>query len=533
KSKKSSHQPKAEDTNQEKLYLLHMDLCGLMRVASNEKSVRTDNGTKFVNQTLREFYENVVISHQTSVARTPQQNGIKDRQNQTLVEAAPTMLIFSKASLFLWAVAINTACYTRNHLLIRHRYNKTPYELMQDKKLDLSFFYVFGALCYPTHNNDDLGKLDAKADIGIFVDYAPAKKAFKIYNKGTKKIIETFHVTFNELTSMASEQFNSGPRLQCMTPVTSSSGLVPNTISQQPCIPPSRDDWDHLFQPMLDEYFNPPTFVVSLVPVAATPRDVDLANSPVSMSIDQDASSASISSTQEQEHSPSISQCLKESPKTPTFHDDPLNESPHEDSTSQGSKKLKTNAMWCYFDALLTSVKPKNFKQAMTKPSWIDALQEEIHEFERLEVWELVSCPDKVFLMLKWIYKVKTDKFSGVLKKKARLVALGFRQDEGIDFEESFASVSRIEAILDPTLFTRKAGNDLLLDTVMSLIAYADADYVGCQDTRRSTSGSTQFLGDKLVQWSSKKQKSTAILSTEVEYNTLSGCYAQIIWMPS
>nr|GEV80921.1 hypothetical protein [Tanacetum cinerariifolium] len=174
KSKKSFHQPKAEDTNQEKLHLLHMDLCGPMRVASingkssfecHRRNVRTDNGTEFVNQTLREFYENVGISHQTSVARTPQQNGIVKRQNRTLVEAARTMLIFSKASLFLWAEAINTACYTQNLSLIRLRYNKTPYELLQDKKPDLSFFHVFGALCYPTNDNDDLGKLDAKTDI--------------------------------------------------------------------------------------------------------------------------------------------------------------------------------------------------------------------------------------------------------------------------------------------------------------------------------------------------------------------------------
>nr|GEW07805.1 integrase, catalytic region, zinc finger, CCHC-type, peptidase aspartic, catalytic [Tanacetum cinerariifolium] len=111
-------------------------------------------------------------------------------------------------------------------------------------------------------------------------------------------------------------------------------------------------------------------------------------------------------------------------------------------------KQLQTDAMWCYFDAFLTSVEPKNFKQAMTEPSWIDAMQEKIHEFERLQVWELVSCPDKVTLIkLKWIYKVKTDKFSGVLKNKARLVAQGFRQEEGINFEESFAPVARIKAI--------------------------------------------------------------------------------------
>ncbi|GJV88061.1 retrovirus-related pol polyprotein from transposon TNT 1-94 [Tanacetum coccineum] len=91
------------------------------------RNIRTDNGTKFINQTLRDFYENVSILHQTSVARTPQQNGIVKRRNRTLVEAAHTMLIFLNAPLFLWAEAINTACYTQNRSLIRLRYNKTPY----------------------------------------------------------------------------------------------------------------------------------------------------------------------------------------------------------------------------------------------------------------------------------------------------------------------------------------------------------------------------------------------------------------------
>ncbi|GJZ12347.1 retrovirus-related pol polyprotein from transposon TNT 1-94 [Tanacetum coccineum] len=104
-----------------------------------------------------------------------------------------------------FAEAINTTRYTQNRSLIRLRYNKTPCELMQDKKLDLSFFHIFGALCYTTNDNDDLDKLDAKADIGIFVGYALAKKAFRIYNKRTRKIIETIHVTFDELTALASE----------------------------------------------------------------------------------------------------------------------------------------------------------------------------------------------------------------------------------------------------------------------------------------------------------------------------------------
>ncbi|GJZ15216.1 retrovirus-related pol polyprotein from transposon TNT 1-94 [Tanacetum coccineum] len=199
---------------------------------------------------------------------------------------------------------------------------------------------------------------------------------------------------------------SSGPGLHSMTPATSSSGLVPNTVSQQPCIPPNRDDWDHLFQPMFDEYFTPPSIAVSPVQEAAAPRTMVLADSPVSTSINQDAPSTSIPSTQEHEHSLNISQGFEESPKTPTFCDDPLHESLHEDSTSQGSSS--------------------NVRKTHTP-------------FEHL---------DKVLLIkLKWIYKVKTDEFSGVLQNKARLVALGFRQEEGIDFKESFALVARIEVI--------------------------------------------------------------------------------------
>ncbi|GJT47713.1 retrovirus-related pol polyprotein from transposon TNT 1-94, partial [Tanacetum coccineum] len=258
KSKKSSHQPKAKDTNQEKLYLLHMASINGKRYVlvivddysrfnwvrflktKNEtpeaiikcikniqaglnatvRNVRTDNGTEFVNQTLREFFLNVGISHQTYVARTPQQNDVIERRNRTLVEAARTI---------------------------------------------------------------------------------------------------------------------PGPGLHSMTPATSCSGLVSNPVSQQPCIPPKKDEWDCLFQPMFDEYFTPSSIIVSPVQEATALRATVLADSPVSTSISQDAPSTSIPSTQEQEHSPNISQGFEESLKTPTFRDDPFHESLHEESTPQGS----------------------------------------------------------------------------------------------------------------------------------------------------------------------------------------------------
>nr|GEZ50777.1 putative ribonuclease H-like domain-containing protein [Tanacetum cinerariifolium] len=111
------------------------------------------NGTEFVNQTLRDYYEQVGISDETSVALSPQQNGVVKRRNHTLTEAARTMLIYAKVLLFLWAEAVATACYTQNHSIVRLHHDKTPYELLHDKLPDLSFFHVFGALCYPTNKS--------------------------------------------------------------------------------------------------------------------------------------------------------------------------------------------------------------------------------------------------------------------------------------------------------------------------------------------------------------------------------------------
>nr|GEY56741.1 retrovirus-related Pol polyprotein from transposon TNT 1-94 [Tanacetum cinerariifolium] len=224
KSTKKTHKPKSEDTSQEKFYLLHMDLCGPMHVESvngkkyilvivddyslftwvkflrskDETSdfiikilkmiqvrlkvlfrrIRTDNGTEFVNQTLRDYYEEVGISHETSVARSPQQNGVFERRTRTLIKVACTMLIYAQDPLFLWAEVVATACFTQNRSIIRLRHGKTTYELLHSKLPDLSFFHVFGALCYPTNDSENLGKLQPKADIGIFIGYATTKKAF-------------------------------------------------------------------------------------------------------------------------------------------------------------------------------------------------------------------------------------------------------------------------------------------------------------------------------------------------------------------
>ncbi|GJW81757.1 putative ribonuclease H-like domain-containing protein [Tanacetum coccineum] len=267
----------------------------------------------FVNQTLREYYEKVGISHETSVARSPQQNGVVERRNRTLIEAARTMLIYAKAPLFLWAEAVATACYTQNRSMIRRRHGKTPYELLHDKPPDLSYLHVFGALCYPTNDCENLGKLQPKADIGIFIGYAPTKKAFRIYNRRTRRIIETIHVDFDELTAMASEHSSSGPALHEMTPVTISSGLVPNPPSSTPFVPPSRSDWDLLFQPMFDESLNPQPYVDLQAPEVIAPiPEVVAPEHAVLTTVDQDAPSPSNSHTTQETQTPIISHNVEE-----------------------------------------------------------------------------------------------------------------------------------------------------------------------------------------------------------------------------
>nr|GFD23657.1 retrovirus-related Pol polyprotein from transposon TNT 1-94 [Tanacetum cinerariifolium] len=186
---------------------------------------------------LKEYFDSVGISHQVSSVRTPQQNGVVEHKNRTLVEAARTMLIFSRVPLFLWAEAIATACFTQNHSIVYRRFNKTPYELINGKKPDISFLHVFGALCYPKNDREDIRKLGAKGDIGFFIGYSADSCAYRIYNRRTKKIIETMNVSFDELSAMAFEQRSLNPRLQSMTSGQISSGLdltyAPSTITTQ------------------------------------------------------------------------------------------------------------------------------------------------------------------------------------------------------------------------------------------------------------------------------------------------------------
>ncbi|GJZ50064.1 uncharacterized mitochondrial protein-like protein [Tanacetum coccineum] len=428
------------------------------------RRIKTDNGTEFVNQTLREYYEKVGISHETSVARSPQQNGVVERRNRTLIEAARTMLIYAKALLFLWEEAVATVCYTQNRSIIRLSHGKTPYELLHDKLPDLSFFHVFGALCYPTNDSENLGKLQPKDDICIFIGYAPTKKAFRIYNRRTRRIIETIHVDFDELTAMAFEHNSSGPALHEMTPATISSGLVPNLPPPTLFVPPSRTDWDLLFQPLFDELLTPPSSVDCPAPEVIAPIAKVVASeptastgSPSSTTVNQDAPLPSNSQTTPANQSPIIPDDVKDDNhdldvahmNNNPFFGIPIPENDSEASSSSDVIPTVVHTVAPNSEHVNKWTKDHpldNIIIELERP--IEAMQEELNEFERLEVWELVPRPDKVMVItLKWIYKVKLNEMGRILKNKDRLVARGYRQEEGIDFEESFAPVARLDAI--------------------------------------------------------------------------------------
>nr|GEV85922.1 hypothetical protein [Tanacetum cinerariifolium] len=204
KRKRASHPPKPIPNSRQRLHLLHMDLCGPMRIASI-------NGKRYV------------------------------------------LVIVDDYSRYTWVIA--TACFTQNCSIIQRRFNKTPYELINEGKPDISFLHVFDALCYPKNDREDIGKLGAKGDIGFFIGYSADSCAYRVYNRRTKKIMETMNVSFDELFAMDFEQRSSKPELNSMTSGDISSGLdltyALSTITTQQ---PSEGKLDLLFEAMYDDY---------------------------------------------------------------------------------------------------------------------------------------------------------------------------------------------------------------------------------------------------------------------------------------
>nr|GEZ21026.1 hypothetical protein [Tanacetum cinerariifolium] len=483
-----------------------------------------------------------------------------------------------------------------------------------------------------------------KGNACIFVGYSTQSRAYRVFNKRTRVIMESIHINFDELPHMASDHVSSNPAPECQRMALEHDSLSPRIQCQQN-VPhadktvTTSNELDLLFSPMFDELLNGSSKIVSK----------------------SSAISSDDAPNQRLHHTTPLN---NHTTPAPTYH--LLEQVIGNPSQSVRTRRqLESDGEICMFALTVSRTEPKNIKEAMADSAWIESMQEELHQFDRLDVWELVDRPLCTNVInLKWLWKNKRDEENTVIRNKSCLVAKGYAQKEGVDFEESSTSVARLEAVrlfiayvahksftvyqmdvkttflygplkeevyvnqpdsfVDPyhpdqvyrlkkalyglkqapkacvgtPMATKHLDADLSgtpvdqtkdrsmvgalmylttsrpdimhatcycaryqvkptekhlivvkrifrylkdtthmgiwypKDTGFNLTAFSYSDHAGCLDSRKSTSGGIQFLGgDKLVSWLSKKQDCTSMSSAEAEYVSLSAYCAQVLWM--
>ncbi|GJS55823.1 putative ribonuclease H-like domain-containing protein [Tanacetum coccineum] len=385
------------------------------------KIIRSDNGTEFKNKVMDDFCREKCIKREYSVARTPQQNGVTKRRNRTLIEAARIMLADSKLPTTFWAEAVSTACYVQNRVLVVKPHNKTPYELFRGFKPALSFMRPFG--CHVTILNtlDSLGKFDGKSDEGFFVGYSLSSKAFRVYNTRTKRVEENLHIGFLENKPMIE---GTGPKwLFDIDSLTQSMNYVPVTAGTVSNIsvenvdngePKTADD----AQKQVEDGLNNENAEQERFADDSSSKDVNAVGQQVNTaSPDVNTGSLKLNAV-----GPSVSTA---SPN----EEDNTEEEPEVDlgnitnsyivPTTPNTRIHKDHLI----DNVIGEIEPTSIAKALFDSSWVKAIR------------------------IKWVFRNKKDERGIVIRNKARLVAQGHRQEEGIDYEEVFAPVARIEAI--------------------------------------------------------------------------------------
>ncbi|GJT02459.1 retrovirus-related pol polyprotein from transposon TNT 1-94 [Tanacetum coccineum] len=590
KSKRASHPPKPVPNSKQRLHLLHMDLCGPMRIASiNGKRyvlvivddysrytwvhflrskdeapeviktflkritvllqspviiIRTDNGTEFKNQILKEYFDSVGISHQASSVRTPQQNGVRLLLRATL-KTAPSF----------------------NVDLTKHHTSSLTAENR------ISPFFMYSGLSV-------IGKLGAKGDIGFFIGYSANSCAYRVFNRRTKKIMETMNVTFDELSAMAFEQSSSKPGLQGMTSGQISSGLdltyAPSTITTQQ---PTEGELDLLFEAMYDDHIGGQP--------SAAPRTISVAQAPQVL------------------QTPTATTTTADTAPTPTTSSSQATNFPN---TSQDVDELETQQHVQHQPATITDNVPNamfdenTFVNPFATSSTCDA-DSPSSQYEnlsnRFDKESTAIVGDIVHVRINGF--IDADHPSHVYKLKKALYGLKQAPRAWYDELSTFLLQNHFfKGTIDPTLFIRRFDDDILVikdkldldqngtlvearkyrsmigaimyltssrpdilhatclcaryqakptkkhlkevkrifrylwgtvnmglwytkDSGFELTGFSNADYAGCKDTFKSTFGRAQFLGEKLVSWSSKKQEMyCGSSSAEAEYVSLS-----------
>nr|GEU45029.1 putative ribonuclease H-like domain-containing protein [Tanacetum cinerariifolium] len=365
--------------------------------------VRTDKGIKFLNQTLHAYFAAKGVLHQTFVARTPEKNGVVERRNRTLVEAARTMLSAAKVRLFFWVEAIATTCFTQN----RSARTIQP---------SVKFFHIFGSFYYIVRDGENLDKMKEKGDACIFVGYSTQSRAYIVFNKRTRVIVETNHVNFDELPQMASDHVSSDPSFV----VTAAD--APHQHQQQ-------------HTTLLNTLTTPATTYhdPSQTPTVKSTENINQAESNSKNAHIVDDEFINIFSTPIQDRGETSSHHIDSSnmhtfyQRYPSEHrwtkDHPLEQVIGNPSQSVRTRRqLESDGETCMYALTVSRTEPKNIKEAMADSAWIESMQEELHQFDGLD--RILSFTTNLILWLR-----------DMLKK------------EGVDFEESFAPVARLEVV--------------------------------------------------------------------------------------
>ncbi|KAJ9545250.1 hypothetical protein OSB04_024957 [Centaurea solstitialis] len=460
KMTRSSHPPKMDTNSKSPLDMIHMDLCGPMKVESlarkknmlvlleflraksdtadriiafikriqvllgrKVKKLRSDNGTEFRNANLQSFLEDVGISHNFSTVRTPQQNGVVERKNRTLVETARSMMAYSGVPQALWAEAVSTACFTQNRTMIVKRTGKTAYEMIEQRKPNIDYFR------------------------SIFIGYSRNSKTYRVFNKRTRTILESSNVDFSE-SETYSEASPSNlnallPELSTAPPSTDSAS---NTFAS---------DYYEIAYGLMKSFFDYdlPTLTGPIIvpaPAGSTTTYVSsdaFVTDPSSSTSTNSVTPESVVSPPETSSSEPSSFASPGTVREQTTHP-VLAPIPEEAPLPSPSSAQRTYVQVVQEPRFLSDFEPSDVPQALSDPDWVRAMQEELAEFEHNKVWRLVTRPwGKSIIGLKWIFRNKKDENDLIIRNKARLVAKGYCQQEGIDYDETFAPVARIEAI--------------------------------------------------------------------------------------
>jgi len=455
-------------------------------------AIRSDNGSEFKNYTLNDFLSDEGIRHQYSAAYTPQQNGVAERKNRTLMDMARSMMAEYKSRYNFWAEAISTACHSSNRLYLRKGLNKTPYEILTGNKPYILYFKVFEWKCLYKIKGVRLSKFAPKALEGIFVGYGAESHTYRVFDIASGIIIESCSVRFEENDSSQVGQVDvcAGDEIPqdaivrmgvgffrpieghgvasreglCSTTVEPSSSQHQQTPSLEANDAPTQEQEENPLSHVQDQGQDQPRIHDGSdeypFDICASPNVVqDQAHED---ELAQEIEEAQIEG-QDGDPNDQVDQVIPPRPRRTKEEIEARRlarrerqlerlEHTHDKVLGDVRAKVSTRRQLANFSnhhAYISVVEPKKVFEALEDSDWVEAMHEELNNFKRNKVWTLVEKPKECRNVIgtKWIFKNKQDEFGNIVRNKARLVAQGFSQVEGIDFGETYAPVARLESI--------------------------------------------------------------------------------------